>query len=216
MSDEKMGALAKALAAAQAEMQNAVFNRVNPHFRSKYADLAGIRDTVTPALAKHGLAVSQLVTVSEAGPVLRTCLIHTGGGMLESVYPLPQVADPQKFGSALTYSRRYSLAAICNIASEEDDDGEAATAPTRQPPQRTESRPETAAERAMTQEEKAAKWAQDAVAKIRACQDMAALDAWEGKHADALDRLMDADRPSWEVLKRRLHEARQRLMQDAA
>lgn len=124
-----MKELATALAKAQAEMKNATLNKVNPHFKSKYADLAEIIDTTREVLAKHGLSVTQLIQIDERGPFLRTMLLHNSGQAISSEYPLPASTDkPQIFGSALTYARRYSLAAICNISAEEDDDANAAQA----------------------------------------------------------------------------------------
>ena len=120
--------LAGALAKAQAEMHNAPLNKVNPHFKSKYADLAAIRDAVIPALAKNGLAVVQLPAITEHGFVLITRLMHESGEVVEATYPLPANGTPQATGSALTYAKRYSLASLCGIAAEEDDDANAAEA----------------------------------------------------------------------------------------
>lgn len=116
-----------ALAKAQAELKNATLNKVNPHFKSRYADLAGIRDTVTPVLSKHGLSIVQFTTVNQYGFCLVTRLMHESGQYIEGRYPLPELLDkPQAMGSAVTYARRYTLSAMCGIAAEEDDDGEAA------------------------------------------------------------------------------------------
>lgn len=119
--------LATALAKAQAEMKNATLNKVNPHFKSKYADLAEIIDTTRAVLAKHGLSVVQTTEIQDGQLVLVTTLLHTSGQSLCGAYPLPMVLEkPQAMGSALTYARRYALAAITNIAAEEDDDANAA------------------------------------------------------------------------------------------
>ena len=108
-------------------MKNASLNKINPHFHSKYADLAEIRDTVMPTLTKHGFAVVQFTQVSATGFYLVTRLLHESGEYLDSRYPLPEdVTKPQAMGSAITYARRYMLAAMCGIAAEEDDDGNAA------------------------------------------------------------------------------------------
>ncbi|MCW5676262.1 MAG: ERF family protein [Xanthobacteraceae bacterium] len=126
---ENLKELAMALAKAQAEMKNATLNKVNPHFKSKYADLAEIIDTTRETLAKHGLSVVQTTLVNDGVFVLRTTLLHTSGQFIHGDYPLPMVLDkPQAMGSALTYARRYSLAAIANISAEEDDDANAAQA----------------------------------------------------------------------------------------
>ena len=118
--------LAKALAAAQAKIKNASLNKTNPHFKSKYADLAAIRDAVMPALAEQSIAVTQTTEVHGDGAQFMLCtrLTHSSGQWIESQYPLPLATDrPQAMGSALTYARRYCLSAIVGIASEEDDDG---------------------------------------------------------------------------------------------
>lgn len=114
-----------ALAKAQAEMKNAPLNCVNPHFKSKYADLASIRDAVIPTLAKHGLSVTQTTHYEDGNLVLHTTLWGPDGHSIESAYPLP-VDKPQVMGSAITYARRYTLAALVGIAAEEDDDANAA------------------------------------------------------------------------------------------
>lgn len=120
--------LATALAKAQAEMKNAHLNKVNTHFKSKYADLAGIRDAVMPHLAKNGIAVTQVMDVVNGDSmVLITKLIHASGETIESVFPVAADASkPHAMGSAITYARRYSLSAICGISADEDDDGNAA------------------------------------------------------------------------------------------
>lgn len=112
---------------AQAELKNASLNKTNPHFKSRYADLAEIRDTVMPTLTKHGLALIQYTQVGGAGFYLVTRLMHESGEMIESRFPLPEdVTKPQQMGSAITYARRYMMASICGITAEEDDDGNAA------------------------------------------------------------------------------------------
>jgi hypothetical protein len=128
MKSDTIGKLSEALAKAQGEMESATFNRVNPHFKSKYADLASCRAAVTPALSRNGLAVTQVTQLIVDADVLRLVLVtrltHTSGEWIESAYPLPYAPDrPQVMGSALTYARRYALSAITGIASEEDDDG---------------------------------------------------------------------------------------------
>ena len=124
-TSDQIDQIATALAAAQAEMKNATLNKVNPHFKSKYADLACIRDTVTPALSKHGIAVVQGTDTTEGGIVVVTKLVHKSGQWMESRFPIAY-DKPQTMGSAYTYARRYSLSAMCSIAAEEDDDANAA------------------------------------------------------------------------------------------
>lgn len=143
-TSENLNELAAALAKAQAKIENAPLNKSNPHFKSKYADLAAIRDAVTKPLAEQGLSYVQMTGAAENGQfVLFTRLMHTSGQWLESTYPLPvDVNKQQVMGSAMTYARRYSLAAVCGLAAEEDDDGNAATQsgpPRQQQPAKTYS-----------------------------------------------------------------------------
>lgn len=126
---EKLGTLAKALASAQAEIEDAKKDRQNPHFKNWYATLSSVRAAVTPALSKHNIAVTQLNEPhGPDGVCVVTMLIHESGEWLSSSLYVPvSKKDPQGFGSALSYARRYALAAIVGIASDEDDDGEQAS-----------------------------------------------------------------------------------------
>ena len=126
-TSDAVNELAAALAKAQGEMKNATLNKENPFFKSRYADLASVRDTITPALSKHGLSIVQMLSPENGSLMVCTRLIHSSGQWMESAFPI--IADtnkPQAMGSAMTYARRYSLAAICNIATEDDDDANAA------------------------------------------------------------------------------------------
>jgi hypothetical protein len=119
--------LASALAAAQGEIENASKNSQNPHFRSKYADLAEIINTVRPVFSKHGLAVVQSPSYAEGLVSVTTLLTHKSGQWIRDTATAPaSKLDAQGVGSAITYLRRYSLAAFAGIA-QEDDDGNAAS-----------------------------------------------------------------------------------------
>jgi hypothetical protein len=125
---EPLDKLAPALAKAQGEMSNAHLNKVNPHFKSKFADLASIRDATIPALAKNGLSIVQFTKMHGEALILHTRLLHTSGQYIEGEYPMPVAIDkPQVMGSAFTYAKRYSWSAICGIAADEDDDANAAS-----------------------------------------------------------------------------------------
>lgn len=130
---ESLTKLAPAFAAAQAEIENAHKNAKNPHFKSTYADLAEIITTIRPTLAKHGLAVIQIPGFENGVLTMDTMLLHTSGEWISGVSGSPVAKqDPQGVGSAITYLRRYSLAAICGIAQEDDDGNAASSAATRQ------------------------------------------------------------------------------------
>ncbi len=118
--------LATALAAAQSVMKAAPFDRTNPHFKSKYATLASIVDTVRKPLADNGLSYTQTMEIRGDALILVTTLRHISGETVLSEYPLPVMSKPQELGSALTYARRYSLSALVCIAADDDDDAEGA------------------------------------------------------------------------------------------
>lgn len=125
-TSDQINEIAAALAKAQAEIKNAVMNRTNPHFKSKYADLASVRDAVTGPLSANGIAIVQ--ATNEAGDklVVDTRLIHSSGQWVESSYPIfNDTNKPQAMASSLSYARRYSISSICGIASEDDDGNEA-------------------------------------------------------------------------------------------
>lgn len=124
---DSIASLAAALAKAQGEIENASKNAANPHFKSKYADLAEVLNTVRPVFAKHGLAVTQFPAFADGLASVETVLTHSSGEWMSGTASAPVVKqDPQGVGSALTYLRRYSLAAVAGIA-QEDDDGNAAS-----------------------------------------------------------------------------------------
>lgn len=123
-----IAALAAALSKAQGEFDHAKKDVKNEFFKSKYADLASVIDAARLALAKNGLAVVQTTHSHGDNLILQTTLMHASGEWLRGEYPIrPVKQDPQGYGSALTYARRYAFSAITGIASE-DDDGNAASA----------------------------------------------------------------------------------------
>ena len=136
INDGPMGpaaTLVEALANAQAEMKNPTFDKVNPHFKSKFASLAAVRDAVVPVLARHGIAMTQTYGFTEGAQVLITTL-HYGNDRLSSHVPLPAYQQPQQWASATTYIRRVSLMAIAGVCGDEDDDAEEATQTARKSP----------------------------------------------------------------------------------
>lgn len=124
-------AYSKAVVAMLNSIGNVPFDSKNPHFRNEYASLPSILEYVKPKLAEHGFALTQVVSSGEFGPILETYIMHESGESLYDRYPIQckDPADPQKFGAAVTYARRYSLCAILGIAGEKDDDGNAGARP---------------------------------------------------------------------------------------
>lgn len=119
--------LAAALAKAQGDMKGALKDSSNPFYKSKYSDLASVWHAIGAPFSKNGLSVVQTTDETEKGTILKTMLLHSSGEwMMGSILVKPVKADPQGLGSALTYYRRYALAAIAGVYSE-DDDGNAAS-----------------------------------------------------------------------------------------
>lgn len=115
------------LAAAQGEIENAAKNAANPHFKSKYADLAEVLNTIRPVFAMHGLSVIQAPAYDGSLAHVTTILAHAGGGYITTTASCqPAKSDAQGIGSATTYLRRYSAAAVAGIAQEDDDGNTAA------------------------------------------------------------------------------------------
>lgn len=131
--------LAAALAKAQGAIQGAVKDSVNPAFKSKYADLAAVWDACRRPLADNGLSIAQLPAVdTETGRVsVTTILLHASGQYISTTFSIrPGKDDAHGIGSAVTYARRFSLAAMVGVAPE-DDDGNAAAAKTQAPARAT-------------------------------------------------------------------------------
>lgn len=141
----KLSKLVEALSKAQSVIQGAVKDSENPYFKSSYADLASVWEACRKPLTDNGLAIIQLTKMIEGKLYLETVLAHSSGESVSSIYPINPMRqekergdetssskakwvpseDPQALGSALTYARRYALAAIVGVAPE-DDDGEGA------------------------------------------------------------------------------------------
>ncbi|MDO8669953.1 MAG: ERF family protein [Dehalococcoidia bacterium] len=108
---------------------------VNPFFHSRYSSLGAIWDAIRKPLSENGLSVVQTTFEREDRLFLKTTLFHSSGQWLETDYPISVAkSDPQSIGSALSYSRRYSLCGLLGVSSEEDDDGNAASGNTAKAP----------------------------------------------------------------------------------
>ena len=136
---ENIADLATALAIAQGQIENALKTRENPHFRSKYADLAGVWDACRDALSSNGLSVIQSPgELVDGRMAMTTQLCHKSGQWIRGSLTIPLgKADAQAYGSATSYARRYALAAFVGV-SPADDDGEAATAAKPKPVAKSE------------------------------------------------------------------------------
>lgn len=101
----------------------------NPYFNKNYVTLEGVMQAIDAALPGTGLAYCQLAENGDNGISVSTLITHSSGEWM-LVGPLtlsPTKRDPQGQGSALTYAKRYQLAAVFGISSDVDDDGNAGT-----------------------------------------------------------------------------------------
>ena len=140
---EQINELAKALAAAQGELEPAEKNSTaavgkEGKLKRKYADLTAMIDAVRKVLPKHGLSIAQIVLPSEGVAHVRTMLMHESGQWLASECRMPYDNTGSKnaiqsMGSAITYARRYSLSALVGVVADDDDD--------REPPRRNAPEP---------------------------------------------------------------------------
>src|SRR5690554_6753450 len=124
-TSESIANIAVALIGFQSEVANPEKKGINPHFKSKYAELDDIINTIRPTLEKHGLAFIQNPVQSDGQVGVYTVLIHKSGEYIQFdpvMIPL-QKATPHQVGAALTYAKRYSLGAALGLATEEDTDG---------------------------------------------------------------------------------------------
>jgi len=112
---------------AQSEFKHPKMTAINPHFRSKYAPLINVLDSVIPALNKYGISVVQNPKTTPEGVSVDTILTHgvESWSLGAVVFPLTK-RDAQGIMGAITYAKRCSLTAICCISGDEDDDGESA------------------------------------------------------------------------------------------
>lgn len=119
---ENLGNLFKFLAIAQSQMKGASKDSSNPFYKSKYANLESVWDACRESLSRNGLSVIQLPCVLDGKPALETILGHSSGEWISNTVEInPVKNDPQGMGSAISYFRRYSLAAAVGVYQEDDD-----------------------------------------------------------------------------------------------
>ena len=115
--------ISMAFVKAQKEFGPALKTHTNPAFKSKYADLSACVEAVVDALNNNGIGLMQRTIQVDSGVCVETVFLHESGETLSSgpLHVPASKQDPQGYGSALTYARRYSLMAACGIAPEDDD-----------------------------------------------------------------------------------------------
>jgi hypothetical protein len=178
---DSIAKIAEALSQVQANLRPAKKDVMNPFFKKTYADLNSVWDSCRALLAANKLSVLQTTSVNDGVITLDTVLLHSSGEWVSGSYPInPIKNDPQAIGSAVTYARRYSLAAMIGIVADEDDDGNAAShaAP---PPKKVDSKGNVVAKKPEWFPEQ-----QTEVGKI---------------HADIIDEFGDAGSKAWTKLR---------------
>lgn len=191
-----------ALCAAQAEF--CAIGKTAKGARSKYAPLDEVLDALRPALTKNGLTSTALTFVDGEMMFVRRILTHAASEThMECVYPVAPVSRaPQDIGSALTYARRYSLLAICDVhPTDEDDDGERAG---KAPPAATKSA------HALRKEQV---WP-PIIKALHLVETKAEFEAWEDAHADTINSFPQSwrDELNEEIEKHREHIAEQKRL----
>lgn len=125
MSDS-ISNLAEALSKAQGQIDDATKTGINPHFRSKYADLAAVRSVIREPLAVNDIAIVQLPRTLNGEVEVETMLVHKSGEYISETLRLPVGKwDAHGIGSGISYARRYGLLSILSLAAADDDGNEA-------------------------------------------------------------------------------------------
>ena len=199
---EPINELAAALAAAQGEILPAPKDSDNPYFKSKYASLPAVREAMREAFAKHGLSVVQIPEVDAGRLCLHTLLLHSSGQQLNcgTLSAEVDLTNPQKIGSAITYFRRYALAAVSQTVADDDDDANAASQPA--------AAQQPAKDKAPTAKDKV--YITDALGEITKCASLEALVALGEMFRDKTPAIQSALRGAFAERRKQLKE-----MQDA-
>lgn len=120
---EQQVAINKALIGFISETEDILANDYNPHFKNNFADLSSHLKYLKPLLKKHGLTVLQLPSGDYEAVGIKTIILHESGAMLEEkcLIPCDKGMTGQQGGAIITYLRRYSLASLAGVATEDDD-----------------------------------------------------------------------------------------------
>ena len=124
----QLGEMFAALSKAQAEIDPAKKRALNPHFKSRYADLSSCLDAILPALNKHGLSLLQLVGETSGNLVTLTTILGFSNGAYISALssiPMDKKGGPQGAGSGISYLKRYAVSALVGLGTTDDDGNEA-------------------------------------------------------------------------------------------
>jgi len=196
---EKLDTFAEAFLKLQAAIKPAIKDATNPAFRSKYADLGAVWEAIKEPLQAAGFSIIQSPDFDAGDMWLKTTILHTSGDKMEGRYPIrPSKQDPQGYGSALTYARRYSISAMLGVIADDDDDGNAASTPNK--PAARQAAPAPAPQQDDDVTDGVANWIASQKKALNTCATLPTVYAWMEKIAgsgtitdpdsgSALDRL---------------------------
>lgn len=129
---ESIANLAAALAKAQTKLKNPHLDSTNPHFKSRFASLLAVRESVIPTLAAHGISCSQWPVSSGGCSGCVTILAHESGEWMEETFLIPvDKGNAHGYASAVTYAKRISMQSVAGVVGDEDDDANAAVGPVK-------------------------------------------------------------------------------------
>ena len=186
--------LATALAKAQGQIKAALKDSANPFFDSTYAGLQAVWDACRAPLSDNGLSIVQRGHSTPTGYVMRTTIMHSSGQWMEGEVPCLTTAretkqNPmQQLGSAITYARRYGLAAMVGVAPEEDEDADEGKK--RKPQHGTEPIMGKYKKSELTEKLRALD------ADLHACEDMSTLMGVLHSYQDAIEQC-ERELPTW-------------------
>jgi hypothetical protein len=121
-TSENIAEISTALSAAQGSMMGAVKASKNPFFKSSYSDLSAVIQAVSRPFFENDLSFTQGAEYQDGMLAITTRIMHKSGEWIEATTSLPAVKnDPQAYGSAITYGRRYGLQALAGVPSVDDD-----------------------------------------------------------------------------------------------
>lgn len=189
---ESIKQFAPAFLKAQSAIESAKKLSVNPHFKSKYADLSVVIDAVKAALNENEIFFTQAPRDSDDARLhMTTRLIHVSGEWIESTISIPLAKqDAQAYGSALTYARRYGLAAITGLPQEDDDGNEASKKQAKKAADKPISGPRISFERLTSEMQAEVKAVADQVEDVMTGSNDAEPDA--GKAVEIIGMFVDS------------------------
>lgn len=231
----KIDLIAAALAKAQATLSNVSKDKANPFFKSKYADLGSVLDAVRGPLADNDLAIVQTTEYVDGVTLLCTALLHKSGQSISGRYPIISTKqDPQGYGSAMTYARRYTIMAIVGVAAEDDDANAASAVPNAPRPQPAPvqtpvhvpapapvapvpapvvqpTKPKTGSWTIPLTGKKYDEWAKSFISKLEKCPDTPSYERLVGDNTETIMKIGEADLALFEHVTKTAESTKLRL-----